>query len=317
MAAGLGFKTFTTGEVLTAADTNGYLMQGINVFASTAARDAAITSPQEGQFAFTKDTNGLWYYDGAAWVASGATGDIEGVTAGVGITGGGTSGTVTITNDMATTITAAGDIVVGTGSGTYDNLPIGTTAQVLTADTTVSPYKVKWATPAASSSAMVFITSSTFSNVATVSVEGCFTSTYDQYVLTLTNCFAATGSDDAQFGFKYGTTLQASGYYGSYAYINPSTSLWVIGSQRSDTKQIMSTSASANTEKASGQINIAGVGVSTTYPTISGNYNNLTTESASFFSGGVASSNTMTGFLLNSSSSNISGTVRVYGLAKS
>jgi hypothetical protein len=150
MAAGLGFKTFTTGEVLTAADTNGYLMQGINVFASTAARDAAITSPQEGQFAFTKDTNGLWYYDGAAWVASGATGDIEGVTAGVGITGGGTSGTVTITNDMATTITASGDIVVGTGSGTYDNLPIGTTNQVLTADTTVSPYKVKWATPSGS-----------------------------------------------------------------------------------------------------------------------------------------------------------------------
>jgi hypothetical protein len=149
MAAGLGFKTFTTGEVLTAADTNGYLMQGINVFASTAARDAAITSPQEGQFAYTKDTNSLWYYTGSAWAASGATGDIEGVTAGVGITGGGTSGTVTITNDMATTITASGDIVVGTGSGTYDNLPIGTTNQVLTADTTVSPYKVKWATPSA------------------------------------------------------------------------------------------------------------------------------------------------------------------------
>ena len=156
MAAGLGFKTFTTGEVLTAADVNGYLMQGVLVFASAAARNAAITSPQEGQFAFTKDTNGLWYYDGAAWVASGATGDIEGVTAGVGISGGGTSGTVTITNDMATTITAAGDIVVGTGSGTYDNLPIGTTGQLLTADTTVSPYKVKWATPAASGSLPTF-----------------------------------------------------------------------------------------------------------------------------------------------------------------
>jgi hypothetical protein len=151
MAAGQGFKTFTTGEVLTAADVNGYLMQGVLVFASAAARNAAITSPQEGQFAFTKDTNGLWYYDGAAWVASGATGDIEGVTAGVGITGGGTSGTVTITNDMATTITASGDIVVGTGNGTYDNLPIGTTGQVLTADTTVSPYKVKWATASAGS----------------------------------------------------------------------------------------------------------------------------------------------------------------------
>jgi hypothetical protein len=145
MAAGQGFKTFTTGEVLTAADVNGYLMQGVLVFASAAARDAAITSPQEGQFAYTKDNNSLWYYTGSAWAASGATGDIEGVTAGVGISGGGTSGTVTITNDMATTITASGDIVVGTGSGTYDNLPIGTTGQVLTADTTVSPYKVKWA----------------------------------------------------------------------------------------------------------------------------------------------------------------------------
>jgi hypothetical protein len=151
MAAGLGFKTFTTGEVLTAADVNGYLMQGILVFATEAARNSAITSPQEGQFAFTKDNNSLWYYTGSAWVASGATGDIEGVTAGVGISGGGTSGTVTITNDMATTITASGDIVVGTGSGTYDNLPIGSTGQVLTADTTVSPYKVKWATPASGS----------------------------------------------------------------------------------------------------------------------------------------------------------------------
>jgi hypothetical protein len=73
-------------------------------------------------------------------------GDITAVTAGTGLTGGGTTGAVTLTNDMATTITAAGDIVVGTGSGTYDNLPIGTTGQVLTADTTVSPYKVKWAT---------------------------------------------------------------------------------------------------------------------------------------------------------------------------
>ena len=114
MAAGLGFKTFTTGEVLTAADVNGYLMQGVLVFASAAARNAAITSPQEGQFAFTKDTNGLWYYDGAAWVASGATGDIEGVSVTSPITGGGTSGTVTIGYDAKAGTTLGFNAQTGT-----------------------------------------------------------------------------------------------------------------------------------------------------------------------------------------------------------
>ena len=85
------------------------------------------------------------------WVTN-DVGDITAVTAGTGISGGGTSGAVTITNSMATEIAASGDIIVGTGAGTFDNLPIGTTGQVLTADTTVSPYKVKWATAAGGAS---------------------------------------------------------------------------------------------------------------------------------------------------------------------
>jgi hypothetical protein len=148
MAAGLGFKDFQTGEVLTAADVDGYLMQNIWVFASNAARDAAVTSPSEGNFAFTKDTNSLWYYDGAAWVASGATGDIEGVTAGIGISGGGTSGTVTVTNSMATAIDAKGDLVAGTGADTFAKLTVGANDTVLTADSTTAT-GLKWATPAA------------------------------------------------------------------------------------------------------------------------------------------------------------------------
>lgn len=114
MAAGLGFKTFVTGEVLTSGDVNGYLMQGINVFTNATARDAAITAPAEGQFAFTKDNNSLWYYDGAAWVASGATGDIEGVSVTSPITGGGTSGTVTIGFDAK----AANTLTFNTQTGT-------------------------------------------------------------------------------------------------------------------------------------------------------------------------------------------------------
>jgi hypothetical protein len=167
MAAGLGFKTFTTGEVLTAGDVNGYLMQGINVFTNAAARDAAITAPAEGQFAFTKDNNSLWYYDGAAWVASGATGDIEGVTAGVGISGGGTSGTVTVTNSMATAIDAKGDLVPGTGADTFSRLAVGANDTVLTADSSTAT-GLKWATPAATSPTFVgcsiFNTSTTINN---------------------------------------------------------------------------------------------------------------------------------------------------------
>jgi hypothetical protein len=74
MAAGLGFKTFNTGDVLSAADTNGYLMQNVWVFANATARTAAVTSPQEGNFSFLKDTNSTEYYDGAAWVAVGGGG---------------------------------------------------------------------------------------------------------------------------------------------------------------------------------------------------------------------------------------------------
>jgi hypothetical protein len=126
MAAGLGFKTFTTGEVLTAADTNGYLMQGVLVFASAAARDAAITSPQEGQFAYLKDTNVTTYYTGSAWANLDTTG---------------------MTNPMTTT----GDMVYSSSGSTPARLGIGTTGQVIT----VAGGIPSWATPTASTPTFV------------------------------------------------------------------------------------------------------------------------------------------------------------------
>jgi len=196
MAAGLGFKDFTTGEVLTAADVDGYLMQGIWVFASTAARDAAVTAPAEGNFAFTKDTNSLWYYDGAAWVASGATGDIEGVTAGTGISGGGTSGTVTITNSMATAIDAKGDLIVGTGADAFSRLAVGTNGQVLTADSAQAT-GLKFATP---SGGLTLITTGSFSGNST-SINDCFSATYENYLLMAETIIGTNNASD--FAFRY------------------------------------------------------------------------------------------------------------------
>lgn len=72
MAAGLGYKEFATGDVLTAADANGYLAsQVVMVFADAAARTSAITSPQEGMVSYLKDTNATEYYSGSAWTSIG------------------------------------------------------------------------------------------------------------------------------------------------------------------------------------------------------------------------------------------------------
>lgn len=57
--------------------------------------------------------------------------DITGVTAGTGISGGGTSGAVTVTNSLLTTVDAAGDLLYGTGSDAATRLSIGTAGQVL------------------------------------------------------------------------------------------------------------------------------------------------------------------------------------------
>jgi hypothetical protein len=81
------------------------------------------------------------------WVTD-AAGDITGVTAGTGISGGGTSGTVTVTNSMATAIDAKGDLVPGTGADTFARLAVGANGTVLTADSAETT-GLKWVAPAA------------------------------------------------------------------------------------------------------------------------------------------------------------------------
>lgn len=79
--AGLGVKLFASGDVLTAAQVNGYLQdQVIMRFATTTARDNAFGGAgeptlAEGMFAYIDADNSLYFYTGSAWQKYGITND--------------------------------------------------------------------------------------------------------------------------------------------------------------------------------------------------------------------------------------------------
>ena len=133
-------------------------------------------------------------------------GDITGVTAGTGISGGGTSGDVTVTNAMATTITTKGDLVPGTGSGTFARLAAGTNGQVLTADSTAST-GLKWATPASG-----FVGCSVFrTTTQTLSNNTLTAITFDSELFD-TNGFHSTSTNTSRITIPagYGGTYRVS-----------------------------------------------------------------------------------------------------------
>jgi hypothetical protein len=66
--AGLGYRTFSSGAVLTASQVQGYLQdQTVMRFASASARDAALT-PAEGMVCYLNDSSVMLAYDGSNWV---------------------------------------------------------------------------------------------------------------------------------------------------------------------------------------------------------------------------------------------------------
>lgn len=280
MAAGQGFKTFAVGEVLSAANVNGYLMQGVLVFASAAARDAAITSPQEGQYAYLKDTNVTYYYSGSAWVS---------------------------TSGASSPLTTKGDLY--TYSTTDARLGVGSNGQILTADSTAAT-GIKWA--AASSGALTLISTQTLSAVSTIDFNNVFDSTYTNYRIVYNGVVGAgANTDNINFRFKdSGGVVSSSIYYWSGIKVDPG----------SGTVTGQNGAAASSFKVGFCAVYPGGFQIELPYPNTATNHGYNVIGAAELFGtygGTTISSVTATGFnLFTSNSATMTGSVSVYGYQK-
>jgi hypothetical protein len=210
------YNNFSVASVPAASITGEVTNTQITSLATSKLTGTITNAQLAGSIANDKLTNSSITINGSAVSLGGSVslaGDIESVTAGTGISGGGSSGAVTITNSMATAIDAKGDLVVGTGADTFAKLGVGANGTVLTAASGEAT-GLSWAAAAAYLRGQV-ISTTNLSGSSTVTVSGL--GDYDEVFFHIQNAGWATsdGSELIRFNTDDSNVYDTRGFYWS------------------------------------------------------------------------------------------------------
>ena len=212
------------------------------------------------------------------------------------------------------TLSTTGDIYYASAANTPARLGIGSTGNVLTVASGIP----SWAAPAGGS--LRLITRTTFSNVASQTFDSVFSSTYKVFQIVFEKVTAVTGTDDFHLQLRYGSTTNTDGYASSAVRLPANSATWTNVSPGTDGAFVLLSQNIGETgyNGTSGIMYAFNIGNGSSQPS-------LIADTADVYNFGgqyrIATSATTersyTGFILKSSSTNISGTVAVYGLATS
>jgi hypothetical protein len=276
--AGQGYKVWSAGDVLAAADVNGYLMdQGVMVFASAGARGSALgTAVSEGMVSYLKDTDVLQVY-GTAWATVG--------------------GVPTLTASRAVATDGSGALTASTATATELGYLSGVTSAIQTQINAI---------PASS---LVKITSQSFTSSSAVQVNDVFSATYEQYKVIVS--WRASGNNTMRLRMRTGGTDFTSNKYFLAAYTYSGTV-----NEGDATSSPIGYSDVTGTSGA--EINFFRPftsGSDTAYTVgFTGPKSGSVVYGPLWGGGGVRENRSDTGFTIYPDSGNITGTVRVYGV---
>jgi hypothetical protein len=270
-------KEFDAFTRLDASDVNTFLMdQSVMTFGSATARDAAIDTPVEGQVTYLTDIDSLSVYNGTQWVTNRPVMSFAGTAA---------RGSA-ISSPVEGMVAYLEDLNLYTG---YNGTGWGSLASL-------------------SGSGLVHLVTETFTAQSAFQINTCFSAEYDVYKIIFNNLTIASGDPQITWQLVSGTTPITSSTYNSQRLFAQSTS---VGGSQSLTQTSSNIGFVGATSSNFVSMEISSPFLAAQTKTIANvNYGPQNLE---INYGRNSNSTSYDGIRFAVTSSNMSGTVRIYG----